>query len=92
MKRSQLNLKPIILTPIEVCAFIGKAIKEYRQNNPKKKKARKIIDPLNDTEDEETEKNGSSTEGGIPDTTEGTGELGRGSRLNETDTTISTAA
>lgn len=37
-------------------------------------------------------KNGSSTEGGIPDTTEGTGELGRRSRFNETNTTISTAA
>ena len=37
-------------------------------------------------------KNGSSTEGCIPDTTEGNGELGRGSRTNETNTTISTAA
>lgn len=91
MKRSQLNLKPIILTPIEVCAFIGKAIKEYRQNNPKKK-ARKIIDPLNDTEDEEAGKNGSSTERCVLDITEGAGEPRRRSRLNETDTTISTEA
>ena len=37
-------------------------------------------------------KNGPSTEGCIPDTTEGNGELGRGSDSNETDTTISTAA
>lgn len=37
-------------------------------------------------------KNGSSTEGCIPDTTEGNGEFGRGSRINETNTTISTAA
>ncbi|CDW61143.1 hypothetical protein TTRE_0000957601 [Trichuris trichiura] len=37
-------------------------------------------------------KNGPSTEGCIPDTTEGNGELGRGSGTNETDTTISTAA
>lgn len=37
-------------------------------------------------------KNGPSTEGCIPDTTEGNGELGRGSRTNETNTTISTAA
>ena len=29
MKQSQLNLKPIILTPIEACAFIGKAIIEH---------------------------------------------------------------
>lgn len=37
-------------------------------------------------------KNGPSTEGCIPDTTEGNGELGGGSRTNETNTTISTAA
>ena len=37
-------------------------------------------------------KNGPITEGCVPDTAEGTGEQGRGSRLNETDTTISTAA
>ena len=43
MKRSQLNLKPIILTPIEACAFIGKAIKEYRQNNPKRWKQCKYL-------------------------------------------------
>lgn len=57
-----------------------------------KKKARKITDPLNDIEDEETGKDGSRTEGCVSDTTEGTGVLGRGSRLNEADTTISTAA
>ena len=37
-------------------------------------------------------KNGPSAEGCVPDTTEGNGELGRGSGTNETDTTISTAA
>ena len=37
-------------------------------------------------------KNVPSTEGCIPDTTEGNGELGRGSDSNKTDTTISTAA
>ena len=37
-------------------------------------------------------KNGSSTEGCVSDTTEGTGEPRRGSSSNETDTTISTAA
>lgn len=46
----------------------------------------------NDIKDEDTGKDGSSTEGRVPDTDEGTGEHGRGSRLNETDTTISTAA
>lgn len=37
-------------------------------------------------------KNGSSTEGRVSDTSEGAGELWRGSNSNETDTTISTAA
>lgn len=53
-----------------------------------------VINALKDIniKDEETEKDGSSTEGCIPDTTEGNGELGEGSGTNETDTTISTAA
>lgn len=51
-----------------------------------------IVDALNDLKDEETREDGSSTEGCIPDTTEGTGEPGRGSDSNKTDTTISTAA
>lgn len=42
--------------------------------------------------DEETREDGSSTDGCISDASEGTGEYGRGSRTNETDTTISTAA
>lgn len=37
-------------------------------------------------------KNGPITEGRVPDTSERTGELGRGSGTNQTDTTISTAA
>ena len=49
-------------------------------------------DSSNDIKDEETGKDGSSTEGRVPDTSERTGELGRGSNSNETDTTISTAA
>lgn len=51
-----------------------------------------IVDALNDLKDEEIREDGSSTEGCIPDTTEGTGEPGRGSDSNKTDTTISTAA
>lgn len=51
-----------------------------------------IVDALNDLKDEETREDGSSTEGCIPDTTEGAGEPGRGSDSNETDTTISAAA
>ena len=42
--------------------------------------------------DEEARKDGSSTEGRIPDTSERAGEFGRGSESNEIDTTISTAA
>lgn len=51
-----------------------------------------IVDALNDLKDEETRENGSSTEGCIPDTTEGAREPGRGSDSNETNTTISPAA
>lgn len=53
-----------------------------------------VINVLKDIniKDEEARENGTSTEGRIPDTSEGTGEHGRGSRINETDTTISTAA
>ena len=51
-----------------------------------------IINALKDIKDEEAREDGSSTEGRIPDTSERTGEPGGGSRTNETDTTISTAA
>lgn len=51
-----------------------------------------VINALNDIKDEEAREDGSSTEGCIPGTTEGTGESGRGSDSNEADTTISTAA
>lgn len=49
-------------------------------------------DSSNDIKDEEAREDGSITEGCVPDTSEGTGELGGGSDSNETDTTISTAA
>lgn len=49
-------------------------------------------DSSNDIKDEETREDGSSTEGCVPDASEGTGEHRRGSRTNEADTTISTAA
>ena len=65
--------------------------KLIEQSKTKTTKA-EIADALNDLEDEETREDESSTEGCIPDTTEGTGEPGRRSRFNETDTTISTAA
>ena len=49
-------------------------------------------DSSNDIKDEETGKDGSSTEGCIPDTSERAGELGGRSEFNKTNTTISTAA
>lgn len=65
--------------------------KLIEQSKTKTTKA-EVVDALNDLEDEETREDGSSTEGRIPDTPEGTGESGRGSDSNEADTTISTAA
>lgn len=102
MKRSQLNPKPIKLTPIEACAFIGKAIKEYRENNPKRWKQCKYLKDKDVTGDEVIEryekfkkkarKNGPSTEGCISDASERAGKRRRRSNSNETNTTISTAA
>ena len=65
--------------------------KLIEQSKTKTTKA-EVINALNDIKDEETREDGSSTEGCIPDTTEGTRESGRGSDSNETDTTISTTA
>lgn len=65
--------------------------KLIEQSKTKTTKA-EVVNALNDLEDEETGEDGPSTEGCIPDTTEGNVELGRGSNSNETDTTISTAA
>ena len=67
--------------------------KLIEQSKTKTTKA-EVINALKDIniQDEETEKDGSSTEGRIPDTSEGTGELEGRSGTNETDTTISTAA
>lgn len=65
--------------------------KLIEQSKTKTTKA-EVANALNDLKDEETGKDGSSTEGCVSDTAEGTGELGRGSDSNETDTTISTAA
>lgn len=65
--------------------------KLIEQSKTKTTKA-EVVNALNDIKDEETGKDGSSTEGCVPDTSERTGELGGGSNSNETDTTISTAA
>ena len=65
--------------------------KLVEQSKTKTTKA-EVVNALNDIKDEETREDGSGTEGCVSDTAEGTGELGRGSDSNETDTTISTAA
>ena len=67
--------------------------KLIEQSKTKTTKA-EVINALKDIniKDEETREDGSSTEGRIPDTTEGNGELGEGSGTNDTDTTISTTA
>ena len=65
--------------------------KLIEQSKTKTTKA-EVINALNDIKDKETGKDGSSTEGRVPDTSERAGELGGGSNSNETDTTISTAA
>lgn len=67
--------------------------KLIEQSKTKTTKA-EVINALKDIniKDEQTREDGSETEGRISDTSEGTGEHGRGSRINETDTTISTAA
>ena len=57
-----------------------------------KKKVKMGTNVLNDTEDEEARKDGSRPEGCIPDATEGARKRRRRSRLNEANTTISTAA
>lgn len=51
-----------------------------------------VINALNDIKDEETREDGSSAEGCVPDTAKGTRRRRRRSRINEADTTISTAA
>lgn len=61
------------------------------QSKTKTTKA-EVINALNDIKDEETGKDEPRTEGCVSESTEGVGEPGRGSELNETDTTISTAA
>ena len=61
------------------------------QSKTKTTKA-EVINALNDIKDEETGKDEPRTEGCVSEPTEGVGESGRGSELNETDTTISTAA
>ncbi len=78
---------------LEILKGFGEVEVLYDPNDPKDKDVTgdEVIERYEKFK-KKARKNGSSTEGGISDTTEGTVELGRGSRLNKTDTTISTAA
>lgn len=93
---------------LEILKSFGPVEVLYNPNDPKdkdvtadevierydnfKKKVKIGTNTLNDTEDEETGKDGSRTEGCVSDITKGTREPRRRSSSNETDTTISTAA
>lgn len=93
---------------LEILKSFGPVEVLYNPNDPKdkdvtadevierydnfKKKVKMGTNTLNDTEDEETGKDGSRTERCVSDITEGTRESRRRSSSNETDTTISTAA
>lgn len=72
--------------------LIQKLIEQSKTKTTKAEVVNALNDVKNETEDEETEKDGSRTEGCVSDITEGTREPRRGSSSNETDTTISTAA
>ena len=72
--------------------LIQKLIEQSKTKTTKAEVANALNDVKNETEDEETGKDGSRTEGCVSDTTEGTREPRRGSSSNETDTTISAAA
>ena len=78
---------------LEILKDFGEVEVLYDPNDPKDKNVTgdEVIERYEKFK-KKARKNGPSTEGCISDSAEGTGESGRGSRLNETDTTISTAA
>lgn len=69
-------------------------LKKINEQSKTKTTKAEVINALKDIniKDEQTREDGSETEGRISDASKGTGEHGRRSRINETDTTISTAA
>jgi hypothetical protein len=79
---------------LQILRSFGEVEVLYDPNDPKDKDVTgdEVIERYVKIPKRKQGKNGPSTEGCIPDTTEGNGELGRGSDSNETDTTISTAA
>lgn len=78
---------------LEILKGFGEVEVLYDPSDPKDKNATgdEVIERYERFK-KKARKNGSSTEGCVPDTSERAGELGGGSNSNETDTTISTAA
>ena len=78
---------------LEILKGFGEVEVLYDPNDPKDKDVTgdEVIERYEKFKKKARE-NGSITEGCISDSAEGTGESGRGSGINETDTTISTAA
>ena len=78
---------------LEILKGFGEVEVLYDPNDPKDKNVTgdEVIERYEKFK-KKARKNGPSTEGCIPDATEGAREPGRGSDSNETDTTISTAA
>ena len=78
---------------LEILKGFGEVEVLYNPNDPKDKDVTgdEVIERYEKFK-KKARKNGSSTEGCVPDTAEGTRKRRRRSKLNETDTTISTAA
>lgn len=83
---------------LQILRSFGEVEVLYDPSNPKDKDvtADEVVKRYDNfkkrVRDEETREDGSSTEGRVSDTAKGTRKRRRRSRLNETDTTISTAA
>ena len=83
---------------LQILRSFGEVEVLYDPSNPKDKDvtADEVIERFDSfkkrVRDGEAGKNESGTEGCVSESTEGVGESGRGSKSNETDTTISTAA
>lgn len=77
---------------LEILKGFGEVEVLYNPDDPKDKDVTgdEVIERYENSK--ESKKNGSSTEGRIPNTSERAGELGGRSEFNETNTTISTAA
>lgn len=86
------NATAILMHMYEQKGLIDELIQKLIEQSKTKTTKAEVVNALNDIKDEETGKDGSSTEGRVQDTSERAGEFGGGSDSNETNTTISTAA